>query len=51
MLVILPILGKPIFAGGDVKGILTPLILNLIWRAFTGALTPSIRSRRPPLAV
>ena len=44
MLVILPIMGKPIFGGGDIQTILAPLILNCIWGAFT-AHSPSILAR------
>lgn len=46
MLVILPMMGKPVFAGGDMKTILLPLILNCIWGAFTGAFTPNFAASR-----
>jgi len=46
MFVMLPLLGKPVFAGGDAKGILMPLMLNAIWGVVTGALTPSLATRR-----
>jgi hypothetical protein len=42
LLVMLPLLGKPAFAGGDPKGILTPLVLNSIWGLFVGAVTPML---------
>ena len=44
--IILPILGKPFFAGGDAKGILTPLVLNGIWGLFVGTVTPLLHTRR-----
>lgn len=49
MFAVLPILGKPIFAGGDLKTILVPLVLNCIWGAFTGALAPKFEAPRPPV--
>lgn len=51
MLAILPILGKPIFAGGMSKPILIPLVLNCLWGAVTGALTRKFDGARPDVTV
>jgi hypothetical protein len=48
--VMLPLLAKPAFAGGDLKAIAIPLILNSIWGALTGALTPVLAARSPRTA-
>ena len=45
LIVMLPLLGKPMFAGGDPKGIVIPLVLNSIWGALVGALTPRLHGR------
>lgn len=45
MLALLPILGKPLFAGGAPMGIVMPLILNVLWGLITGALTPMLLAR------
>ena len=44
--IILPLLGKSLFAGGDAKGILTPLVLNGIWGLLVGTVTPILHTRR-----
>jgi hypothetical protein len=44
LLVVLPLLNKPVFAGGNLQGILTPLTMNLLWGLLVGSLTPAIRS-------
>jgi len=46
MLVMLPIVGRPVFAGGEVKKILLWLALSLLWGAFVGASTPSLNKPR-----
>ena len=51
MFAILPILGKPVFAGGMIKPILVSLVLNCIWGAFTGALATKFERSRPPIVV
>ena len=51
MFAVLPMLGKPVFAGGDLKGILAPLVLNCIWGAIVGALAPKFEAPRPTVAV
>ena len=48
MLVILPMLGKPLFAGGNPTAIAIPLVLNVIWGALVGALTPKLSMKTPP---
>ena len=45
MVAIYPIMGKPLFAGGDAMGIAAPLVLNVIWGAIVGALTPKLNGR------
>lgn len=47
MLVILPILGKPLFAGGNPTAIAIPLVLNVIWGAIVGAVTPKLSMKTP----
>lgn len=49
MLAILPILGKPIFAGGMLKPILIALVLNCLWGAIVGALAPKLEPSRSPV--
>ena len=46
MLAYMPMTRGTIFAGGDPLGILAPLVLNVIWGAFIGALIPALPFRR-----
>jgi hypothetical protein len=41
-----PLLDKPIFAGGDLKGISIQLLLNALWGVLVGFLTPTIQAAR-----
>ncbi len=47
MLIILPMLGKPLFAGGNPTAIAIPLVLNVIWGALVAALIPKLSTRTP----
>jgi hypothetical protein len=40
------LLDKPVLAGGELKGILLPLILNALWGIMVGRLTPIIHQHR-----
>ena len=42
MMVLLPFMDRPAFAGGDAMGILLPLVMNVIWGAFIGAVIPAL---------
>lgn len=48
MFAILPILDKPVFAGGTLKPILIALVLNCLWGAIVGALAPKFETPRSP---
>jgi hypothetical protein len=46
MLIMLPLVGKPVFAGGDAKAILVSLVLNVLWGGFVAALIPPLSKPR-----
>jgi len=46
MLIVLPIVGKSVFAGGDMKVVLGALLLNVLWGGFVAFLMPLLNQPR-----
>ncbi len=46
MLIVLPIVGKPAFAGGDMKVVIGALLLNVLWGGLVAGLLPLLNQPR-----